>query len=100
MEIKVYGVHIRQENSMGELMTKEFVRFTESHGAAFVMNGKNPVRYLASFILPTRKKQKAFADALAKRGIKADADKTPSFVDKAYLEKYLGNQWRDAEDSN
>ena len=93
MEVKVYGVHIRQDNSMEALMNEEFVRFAKSYGAAFVMNGKNPVKYLASFILPTKGKQEAFADALKKRGIKADADKKPAFVDKAYAEKYLGGGW-------
>ena len=97
MKIKVYSIHISQENSVQTIMDREFARFTESHGAALVLNGKNPVKYYASFILPTREKQEAFADALKKRGVKFDADKEPAFVDKAYAEKYLGSDWFSAE---
>lgn len=100
MEVKVYGVHIKQDNSMEALMNEEFVKFAKSYGAAFVMNGKNPVKYLASFILPTREKQKAFTDALKKCGIKATADKEPAFVDKAYAEKYLGGGWFGTEEQD
>ncbi len=96
MQVKVYGVHISQENSMGAIMNKDFTKFAKDFGAVFVLNGKNPIKYLASFILLTKEKQMAFADALEKRGIKADADKDPAFVDKAYAEKYLGRKWLDA----
>lgn len=97
MQVKVYGVHISQENSMGAIMNKDFTRFAKDFGAVFVLNGKNPIKYLASFILPTKEKQMAFADALEKRGIKADADKEPCFVDKDYAKKYLGSNWFYAE---
>jgi len=95
MEVKVYGVHIKQENSLKDIMNEEFVKFTEEHKAVLVLNGKNPVRYLASFILPTREKQRLFADELAKRGIKADSDATPSYVERGYFEKYLKGKWKE-----
>lgn len=93
MQIKVYSIHISQKNGTQAIMSREFARFTESHGAALVLNGKNPTKYLASFILPSREKQEAFAEALNKRGVKFDADKEPAFADKAYAEKYLGSDW-------
>lgn len=96
-EIKVYSVHISQKNSIKTLMSKDFMMLTESCGAVLVANGKDPLRYLASFILPTKEKQSAFADELKKRKIKADADRSPAYVDKAYLEKYVGSEWKEME---
>lgn len=93
MQIKVYGVHITQENSLESLMNDEFLELTKSCGAAFVSNSKDPVRYLASFILPTKNKQEVFIKKLSEQGIKAKTDSEPVRVDKAYLEMYLGANW-------
>lgn len=93
MKIKVYGVHIAQENSLESVMNDEFVELVKSCGASLVSNGKDPVRYLASFILPTKSEQKVFVKKLIERGIKAEADSEPVRVNKAYLEKYLGATW-------
>ena len=94
-EIKVYGVHISQKNDLKVLMSKDFMKLTESYGAVLVQNGKDPVKYLASFILPTKEKQLAFIAELKKWKIKADADSSPSYVEKAYLEKYVGSEWKE-----
>ena len=93
-EIKVYGVHISQKNSMKTLMSKDFMMLTESCGAVLMQNGKDPVRYLASFILPTKEKQSAFAAELKKRKIKADADKSPPTWRRRTLKNMSGASGR------
>lgn len=92
-EIKVYGVHVTQENRMGAVMNQDFVDMAKKHGAVLVMDCKDPVRYLASFVCPTREKQKAFHEELTKMGIKAHADSSPSFMPEDYLGKYVGKDW-------
>lgn len=93
MEIKVYGVHVTQKNRVSDVMNDGFLEITKRHGAAFVMDCKDPVRYLASFVLPTREKQKAFYTELARNGIDAEADTEPSFMPESYIGRYVGRDW-------
>lgn len=93
MEVKVYGVHVTQENKMSDVMNDRFVQMVKKHGAAFVMDCKDPVRYLASFVLPTRKKQAEFWAELKAMGINAETDSSPSFMPEEYLGKYIGKDW-------
>ena len=94
MERKVYGVHISQRNNIESVINEEFIKLAKSYEAVFVMETKDPVRYLGSFILPTRKEQRAFMEALSKRGIKAYADRISSRADNAVLE-HFGVKWQE-----
>ncbi len=93
MEVKVYGVHIRQGNNIKSVISEEFIKLIESYEAVLVLDTKDPVRNLASFILPSRTDQEAFMKALSKRGIKMCADKFPGYADKALLERF-GGKWQ------
>ena len=84
-EAEVYAVHIRQENPMSKIMNENFVSFTKKCGAVFVVRCKDPVRYLASYVLPDRKRQENFAKELQKQNIAYDADEVSSFVDCGYI---------------
>lgn len=41
MEVKVYGVHVTQENKMSDVMNDRFVQMMKKHGAVFVIDCKN-----------------------------------------------------------
>lgn len=77
----VYGVHITQENSLKKVMTKELVEEVKRCGGALVKESKDPVKYLSSFVFPTRAKQARFAMAMNEMGVKIDVEKAPATVD-------------------
>lgn len=93
MDIKVYGVHVTQENTLGDVMNQEFIQTVKRHGAIFVRQCKDPVRYLASFVLPTREKQRAFSADLKKMGIKAHDDALPATMPESYIGQYVDKDW-------
>lgn len=82
---EVYAVHIRQENPMFSIMNINFIRLVAECEAVIVAYSKEPVRYLASFVLPDRERQKMFTKELQKKNITYDADKEPSFVKYEYI---------------
>lgn len=81
--MRVYGILLSQENTDEQLMNESIVRMLEEHHGAVVMNGFNPMKYVACFVFKNRFERDACANELRYMGVKLDT-RDDGIIDDEY----------------
>lgn len=86
-EVRVFVLHLSQDNELGQLMTQRMVAILKENNAAIVPC-KNISKYVISLAFIREQERKDCVEDLKKEGILYEIDDEPAYIDKAYIDSY------------
>lgn len=84
-DVKLYVMHITQNNKMEDLMKYEVIEIIKKYAIGMAQNCKDPIKYIATVLFNDAEKRAECCLEFKKIGIDIQPDKEFAYVDEKYL---------------